>query len=78
MAGQKSLGVYSLEAAGKYFEEALSLVEVTPQCAEDAAFMSLLADMSFVLTLMSLPGKLTRLVDRYRPELIGWEPSRQK
>ena len=47
MAGQKSLRVYSLEAAGKYFEDALTPVEATPQCADDAAFVGLLADMSF-------------------------------
>jgi class 3 adenylate cyclase len=69
MAGQKSLRVYSLEAAAKYFEDALSLVEATPQCADDAAFLGLLADMSFVLTLMSLPGRLTRLVERYRARI---------
>jgi class 3 adenylate cyclase len=69
MAGQKSLRVYSLEAAGKYFEDALSLVEATPQCADDAAFLGLLADMSFVLVLMFLPGRLSRLVDRYRARI---------
>jgi len=69
MAGQKSLRVYSLEAAGKYFEDALSLVEATPQCADDMAFLGLLTDISFVLTLMSLPGRLTRLVDRYRTRI---------
>jgi hypothetical protein len=78
MAGQKSLRVYSLEAAAKYFEDALSLVEATPQCADDAAFLGLLADMSFVLTLMSLPGRLTRLVERYRARIdrLGAVPPR--
>lgn len=66
MAGQKSVRVYSLEAAGKYFEEALSLFEASPQCADDAAFLGLLADLSTVLMLMSLPGRLAGLVERYR------------
>jgi hypothetical protein len=66
MSGQKSLRVYSLEAAGKYFEDALSLVEAKPECAGDADFVGLLADMSYVLTMMFHPGKLSRLVERYR------------
>ena len=66
MAGQKSLRVYSLEAAGKYFEEALSLFEASPQSADEAAFLGLLADLSTVLILMSLPGRLAGLVERYR------------
>ena len=66
MAGQKSLGVYSLKAAGKYFEDALSLVEANPECASDTAFVTLLADMSYVLTMMFHPGKLSHLVEQYR------------
>jgi class 3 adenylate cyclase len=69
MAGQKSLRVYSLEAAGKHFENALSLAEAIPQCANDMAFLGLLADMSLVLTLMTLPGRLTQLVDRHRARI---------
>lgn len=69
MAGQKCLRIYSLEAAGRYFEDALSLVEATPQCADETAFFGLLADISFVLTLMSIPGRLTRLVDQYRARI---------
>jgi hypothetical protein len=69
MAGQKSLRVYSLEMAAKYFEDALSLAQATPQCADDATFLDLLADMCFLLTMMSLPGRVTQLVDGYRTRI---------
>jgi class 3 adenylate cyclase len=69
MAGEKSLRVYSLEAAEKHFEDALFLVETVPQCADDAAFLGLLADMSYLLIMMFHPGRLTRLVDLYRTRI---------
>jgi tetratricopeptide (TPR) repeat protein len=66
MAGQKSLRIYSLEAAVKYFEDALVLVEAHPQCADDVAVLGVLADLSVVLILMLLPGRLARLVQQHR------------
>jgi class 3 adenylate cyclase len=66
LAGQKSLRVYSLDAAVKYFEDALALLEAFPQCADDVAVLGVLADLSVVLILMALPGRLARLVERHR------------
>jgi class 3 adenylate cyclase/tetratricopeptide (TPR) repeat protein len=66
MAGQKSLRVYSLDDAVKYFENALALVDANPACTDDVAFVGLLADISYVITLLLNPGKLTRLIDHYR------------
>jgi predicted ATPase len=66
MAGQKSLRVYSLEAAARYFEDALILIEAHPQCADDVAVLGVLADLTVVLILMFLPGRLSRLVEQRR------------
>ena len=66
MAGQKSLRVYSMEAAVTYFEDALVLVEAHPECVDDVAVLGVLADLSVVLILMALPGRLVRLVDQHR------------
>jgi tetratricopeptide (TPR) repeat protein len=65
MAGEKSLGVYSLDEAERYFERALALRETRPDCADEHAFTSLLADMSQLLIMKFVPGKLKRLVDRH-------------
>jgi tetratricopeptide (TPR) repeat protein len=69
MAGQKSLRVYSLDAAATYFNNALSLVEGKPECVDNAAFVSLLADMSYVTTLFFHLRELDGLVERYRSRI---------
>src|SRR5262249_40475277 len=50
----------------KYFEDALVLVEAHPQCADDVAVLGLLADMTLLLILLFLPGRLSRLVEQHR------------
>jgi len=65
MAGQKSLGVYSLDEADHYFERALELFEARAGSPGPHALAELLTYMSQLLNLKFHPGKLKRLVDRY-------------
>ena len=44
MAGAKSLGVYSLDEAGKYFAAAIALLDKNPDCASDQQVADLLVD----------------------------------
>ena len=44
MAGAKSLGVYSLDEADKYFAAAIALLDRTPDCASDQQVAELLVD----------------------------------
>jgi hypothetical protein len=66
MAGEKGMGIYSLADAERYYEQALALFEAKPECADATAFIGLLAGMSFLLMMTFQPGKLVRLVSRYR------------
>ena len=44
LAGEKSLGVYSLNDAQQYFQDALQLVETVPDCTDHDGYIRLLAD----------------------------------
>jgi class 3 adenylate cyclase len=69
MAGEKSLGVYSLGEAEQYFQRALSLMEDKPKCTNDAGFINLLADMSYLLSMTSEPNRIERLIARHRSRI---------
>jgi class 3 adenylate cyclase len=69
IAGEKALGVYSLGDAEQYFRHALSLFEANEACTDNVGFVRLLADMSHVLSMMHEPGRLGRLIERYRPRI---------
>jgi class 3 adenylate cyclase/tetratricopeptide (TPR) repeat protein len=68
MAGEKALGVYSLGDAERYFQHALSLFEAKA-CTDDIGLVRLLADMSYVLSMIHEPGRLARLIERYRSRI---------
>lgn len=51
MAGAKSLGVFSLDAANEYFTAALALYRRDPACASDRQFAAFLADYALCLNL---------------------------
>jgi class 3 adenylate cyclase len=76
MAGEKSLGIYSLGEAEQYLQRALSLVENEPKCTDDAGFINLLTDMTYLLTLTSEFIRIARLIERHksRIESLGDSP----
>jgi predicted ATPase len=56
MAGSRSLGVYSLDAAEKYFAAALVLLDNNPECASDDQVAEFLASCANVATCLSIQG----------------------
>ena len=66
MAGEKSMGVYSLGDAQQYFYDALKLFENAPSCTNNANYLRLFANITSVLTMTFHPGELVRLVDRHK------------
>jgi tetratricopeptide (TPR) repeat protein len=76
MAGEKSLGIYSLGEAERYFERAIALIQANPECANDHDLVGSLASISYVLLMTFQPGKLVRLINHYRSriEAIGDTP----
>lgn len=60
LAGAKSLGVYSLGEATRYFETALALYQDDPRCASDSQFAAFLADYS---TCSNISLRITALID---------------
>jgi tetratricopeptide (TPR) repeat protein len=69
MAGKKSLGVYSLDEAQRYFDKALAIFEATPSCTDAAGFAGLLADFTSLCHLQMRPSKLLQIVDRHLEHL---------
>jgi class 3 adenylate cyclase len=69
MAGEKALGVYSLGDAEQYFQQALSLFEAKEACTDDVGLVGLVADLSYVLSMIHEPGRLVRLIERYRSRI---------
>jgi predicted ATPase len=69
MAGAKSLGVYSLDEADKYFTAAIALLDKTPDCASDEQVANLLIDYTLCSNL-SLQWKLMpEIVARFMSRL---------
>jgi class 3 adenylate cyclase/tetratricopeptide (TPR) repeat protein len=69
MAGAKSLGVFSLDEADRYFAAALALYERTPSCAGDDAFAACLANYALCLNLSLRVKTIAELVARFGPVL---------
>jgi AAA ATPase domain/Adenylate and Guanylate cyclase catalytic domain len=69
LAGEKSLGVYSLTDAQQYFQDALQLVESAPECTDDAGHIRLVANISYVLVMTFRLGDVARLVERHRSRI---------
>jgi class 3 adenylate cyclase len=66
MAGEKSLGIYSLSDAEQYFQQALSLIESNPDCSDNAGLIEVLAHLSNVLMIVFQPGQVVSLIERHR------------
>jgi hypothetical protein len=73
MAGSRSLGVYSLDAAEKYFAAALALLDNNPKCASDDQLAEFLASYVRMLQLAYRYKVLIEVVGRYlaRVDRIG-------
>ncbi|HLJ64110.1 MAG TPA: hypothetical protein VKT70_08400, partial [Stellaceae bacterium] len=65
MAGSKSAGLYSLDEAERYFEQALELCESHEELLRKKTFLDLLAVMAALLFNKSKLDVLKRLVDRH-------------
>jgi class 3 adenylate cyclase len=69
MAGAKSLGVYSLEEANKYFDAAIALLDAKPDCASDSQVAALLADSAFSSNLSMRLKSTIQTTERFMPRL---------
>jgi hypothetical protein len=77
LAGAKSLGVYSLEEAEKYFAAAITLLEINPECASDQQVADLAADYTLLSNLSMRFSSATKIVERlkFRLDRLGANPS---
>lgn len=69
MAGGKSLGVYSLEEADRYFTAAIALLDKNPDCASDEQVAELLVDYTLYSNLSLRLKALTETVERFMSRL---------
>ena len=76
LAGAKSLGVSSLDAAARYFAAALALYQADPACATDAAFAACLADYAQCLNISLQVKPLIALAAKVLPILARFGDSR--
>ena len=70
MAGVKSLGVYSLDEAEKYFVDAIALLDRSSNCATDQQVAALLADCTLCWNLSMRVKLLAQTVVRFLPRLL--------
>jgi predicted ATPase/class 3 adenylate cyclase len=71
LAGAKSLGVFSLDAANQYFASALALYQADPSCCSDENFAAFLADYALcsnislqINTMMALADDVLPILER--------------
>ena len=69
MAGAKSLGVYSLDEANRYFASALALYERDPGCATDEQFAEMLANFALCSNISLRLKTIIAVTARFRPNL---------
>ena len=69
MAGDKSLGVYSLDEANKYFTSALALYKTDPDCATKEEFTALLSSFALCANISLRVQDVISLADTVRPLL---------
>ncbi len=73
LAGEKSLGVYSLDEAKQRFDQALALIEAAPDCVDDSSLADLLLKVARVNYYRTDLNDNIALADRYlaRVESLG-------
>lgn len=69
MAGDKSLGVYSLDEANTYFTSALALYQSDPACATKEEFAAFLASFALCANISLRVKDIIELADTVRPIL---------
>jgi class 3 adenylate cyclase len=69
MAGAKSLGVYSLDEADRYFASALALFERDPGCASDERLAEMLANYALCSNISLRLKTIIEVTTRFRPNL---------
>jgi class 3 adenylate cyclase len=69
LAGAKSLGVYSLDAAEAHLEAAIGVLERAPDCGGDEAVANLLVDYVHLLSLKHKLREMVATIDRHMPRL---------
>ncbi len=69
MAGERSLSIYSLDEANRYFETALDLYQGAPGCATNTQFAAFLSNYALCSNLSLRVLKLIALADTVRPIL---------
>lgn len=78
MAGEKSLGVYSLDEAERHFSAAIKLLDKKQNCATDQQVIDLLANCSLCWNLSMQLSRLTETVARFVPKLLHLGDSHQR
>ncbi len=69
LAGDKSLGVYSLDEANRYFVAALELYQSDPECATDEQFASYMASFALCANISLRVKTIIELAGTVRPIL---------
>jgi class 3 adenylate cyclase len=69
MAAEKSLGVYSLDEADKYFADAIALLDTHPDCATDEVVAEFLVGYAAFSHLMMRLTAARKAVERFMPRL---------
>jgi class 3 adenylate cyclase len=69
MAGAKSLGVYSLDEADRYFASALALFDRDPSCASDERLVDLLANYALCSNISLRLKTIIEVTAKFRPNL---------
>ena len=69
LAGERALGVYSLDEAGLRFRQVLELIEAVPGCADDAFLADVLLNVSRVYYFRCEYNEIIALVERYLPRI---------
>jgi class 3 adenylate cyclase/tetratricopeptide (TPR) repeat protein len=69
LAGRKSLGTFSLDAAERYFVAALERYDSDPACADADQVAACLADLAQCLNISMRPLRMIEIRDRYAPVL---------
>ncbi len=76
MAGDKSLGIYSLDEANKYFTAALALYQADPDCATQEEFAAFLASFALCANISLRVTDIIALAETVRPILAQVGDSR--
>lgn len=69
MAGAKSLGVFSLDEADRYFASALALFDRDPSCASDEQLAEMLANYALCSNISLRLKTIIEVTTRFRPHL---------